>query len=98
MITVYTYIYKVIRECHYKGCLNLIWPPCSVKIANVIIKWRLKSLTTNLRFIKVVPMTIQYTLANPNRCFDKKKSVPISEFVRISEVIHLYGEFCSESL
>ena len=27
----------------------------------------------------------------------KKKSVPISEFVRISEVIHLYGEFCSVS-
>ena len=28
----------------------------------------------------------------------RKKSVPISEFVRISEVILLYGEFCSESL
>ena len=42
---------------------------------------------------------IQYTLANPNRGVSiKKKSVPISEFVRISEVIHLYGEFCSESL
>ena len=42
---------------------------------------------------------IQYTLANPNRGVSiKKKSVPISEFVRISEVIHPYGEFCSESL
>ena len=31
---------------------------------------------------------IQYTLANPNRVVSiKKKSVPISEFVRISEVI-----------
>ena len=28
----------------------------------------------------------------------RKKSVPISEFIRISELIHLYGEFCSESL
>ena len=28
----------------------------------------------------------------------KKKSGLISEFFRISEVIHLYGEFCSESL
>ena len=36
---------------------------------------------------------IQYTLANPNRGVSIKKiSVPISEFVRISEVIHLYGE------
>ena len=44
-------------------------------------------------------MVLQYTLANPNRGVSiKKKSVPISEFVRISEVIHLYGEFCSESL
>ena len=40
MITdcIYT-TYKVILECHYKGCLNLIWPLCNVKIANVIIKW-----------------------------------------------------------
>ena len=39
-------------------------------------------------------IVIQYTLANPNRGVSiKKKSVPISEFVRISEVIHLYGEF-----
>ena len=39
------------------------------------------------------------TLANPNRGVSiKKDSVPISEFVRISEVIHRYGEFCSESL
>ena len=37
---------------------------------------------------------VQYTLANPNRGVSiKKKSVPISEFVGISEVIHLYGEF-----
>ena len=37
---------------------------------------------------------IQYTLDNPNRGVSiKKKSVPISEFVRVSEVIHLYGEF-----
>ena len=44
-------------------------------------------------------MLLQYTLANPNRGVSiKKKSVPISEFVRISEVINLYGEFCSESL
>ena len=42
-------------------------------------------------------LSIQYTLANPNRGVSiKKKSVPFSEFVRISEVIHLYGEFCSE--
>ena len=41
---------------------------------------------------------IQYTLANPNRGVPiKKKSVPISESVRISEVIHLYGECCSVS-
>ena len=44
-------------------------------------------------------MLIQYTLANPNRGVSiKKKTVPISEFVRISEVIHLYGKFCNESL
>ena len=48
---------------------------------------------------KIVKLLIQYTLANPNRVVSiKKKSVPISEFVRISELIHLYGEFCSESL
>ena len=42
---------------------------------------------------------LQWTLANPNRGVPIHGiSVPISEFVRISEVIHLYGEFCSESL
>ena len=47
----------------------------------------------------VICIIIQYTLANPNRGVSiKKKSVPISKFVRISEVIHLYVEFCSESL
>ena len=55
-----------------------------VWLENYIIRWK---------------FGIQYTLANPNRGVSiKKKSVPISEFVRISEVIHLYGEFCSESL
>ena len=35
---------------------------------------------------------LQYTLANPNRGVPTQKiSVRISEFVRISEVIHLYG-------
>ena len=48
--------------------------------------------------ILIYILLVQYTLANPNRGVSiKKKSVPISEFVRISEVIHLYGEFCSES-
>ena len=51
------------------------------------------------KFFQCPLLVIQYTLANPNRGVSiKKKSVPISEFVRISEVIHLYGEFCSESL
>ena len=37
-------------------------------------------------------MLLQYTLANPNRGVPTQKiSVRISEFVRISEVIHLYG-------
>ena len=39
-----------------------------------------------------VKLLIQYTLANPNRGVSTQKiSVRISEFVRISEVIHLYG-------
>ena len=47
----------------------------------------------------MLPSANTVTLANPNSgVLIKKKSVPISEVVRISEVIHLYGEFCSESL
>ena len=54
--------------------------------------------STGVLWVISVRLHIQYTLANPNRGVSiKKKSVPISEFVRISEVIHLYGEFCSES-
>ena len=40
-------------------------------------------------------LEVQYTLANPNRGVSiKKKSVPISEFVRISEVIYM-GNFAA---
>ena len=53
-----------------------------------------------LIFKYYVYLILQYTLANPNRgVSNMKKSVPISEFVRISEVVYpLHGEFCSESL
>ena len=51
------------------------------------------------RVMLYTDIVIQYNLANPSRGVSiKKASVPINEFVRISEMIHLYGEFCSESL
>ena len=66
---------------------------------NRTMKLRVKGLKSKVFNSKMAIYTIQYTLANPNRGVSiKKKSVPISELVRISEVIHLYGEFCSESL
>ena len=41
----------------------------------------------------LIMKSIQYTLANPNRGVPiKNKFVPISELVRISEVMHLYAE------
>ena len=49
---------------------------------------------SKVSIIQSIQYIIQYTLANLNRGVSiKKKSVPISEFVRISEAIHLYGEF-----
>ena len=62
----------------------------------VCVSSHLRDAWTDLNQTLCVTKVVQYTLANPNRGVSiKKKSVPISEFVRISEVIHLYGEFCS---
>ena len=36
---------------------------------------------------------VQYTFANRKGCSIKKNSVPISKFVRNSEIVHVYGNF-----